>query len=521
MDADAQPDPQAQLRKAIVQIMMDSTLTEAEKAQKRQALMMGGWAASKSGAEEKKDTGTASSGSTRLSGIIAAHGVGSLDENLKCGVCLNLCERPVTAPCQHNFCLACFNKWVNQGKRTCPTCRAPYGDHFARNPRINTALILALRIAKNPAKTKAVARADNESRPDQAYVTDRAVRAGLANAASGKIMVTTGNDHFGPIEAAHDPTRNRGVLVGDHWVNRLHCRQWGAHFPHVAGIAGQANTGAQSVVLSGGYEDDVDCGEWFLYTGSGGRDLSGNKRTSKIQSSDQVFEMMNKALLTSCLKGLPVRVVRSYKEKSTYAPTTDTPVRYDGVYRILRAWRKPGIQKQLVCRYLFMRCDNSPAPWSSEETGDGLSLELPEEAVKDMASAVGQVHSMTDTPYWDWVPSDKQWGWAKPSPSQGNTGGGTRKAINPAAKLRKALSEHEKALKEFRCLLCKDTLTDPLSTPCGHNFCKACLDKKFAGQGDVQPANASRSLRVRKVIKPCPACKADVCDFLSSAQVNR
>lgn len=30
------------------------------------------------------------------------------------------------------------------------------------------------------------------------------------------------------------------------------------------------------------YEDDIDEGDWFLYTGSGGRDLSGNKRVSKV-----------------------------------------------------------------------------------------------------------------------------------------------------------------------------------------------------------------------------------------------
>lgn len=57
----------------------------------------------------------------------------------------------------------------------------------------------------------------------------------------------------------------------------------------------------------------MDEGEWFLYTGSGGRDLSGNKRVTKIQSFDQTFDKMNKALLTSCEKGLPVRVVRSHK----------------------------------------------------------------------------------------------------------------------------------------------------------------------------------------------------------------
>lgn len=122
----------------------------------------------------------------------------------------------------------------------------------------------------------------------------------------------------------------------------MDCRQFGAHFPHVAGIAGQSSRGqyfgveevilflgAQSVVLSGGYEDDLDNGEWFLYTGSGGRDLSGNKRTNKvrilmkfclwkkgpvqIQSFDQKFESYNEALRLSCIHGLPVRVVRSHK----------------------------------------------------------------------------------------------------------------------------------------------------------------------------------------------------------------
>ena len=38
-------------------------------------------------------------------------------------------------------------------------------------------------------------------------------------------------------------------------------------------------------VVYGRYEDDRDEGEWFLYTGSGGRDLSGNKRTNKVGKS--------------------------------------------------------------------------------------------------------------------------------------------------------------------------------------------------------------------------------------------
>ena len=59
----------------------------------------------------------------------------------------------------------------------------------------------------------------------------------------------------------------KGVLVGDSFKDRMQLRQWGVHRPHVAGIAGQSDFAAQSVVLSGGYEDDHDEGDWFLYTG--------------------------------------------------------------------------------------------------------------------------------------------------------------------------------------------------------------------------------------------------------------
>ncbi len=61
------------------------------------------------------------------------------------------------APCQHNFCLGCFNKWVAQGKKTCPTCRHAFPAKFASNPRINTLLASAIRMAKlgqRPVNTK-------------------------------------------------------------------------------------------------------------------------------------------------------------------------------------------------------------------------------------------------------------------------------------------------------------------------------------------------------------------------------
>ena len=44
--------------------------------------------------------------------------------------------------------------------------------------------------------------------------------------------------------------------------------------PPSSGIAGNATVGCWSIALSGGWADDVDNGELFTYTGSGGTNLS-------------------------------------------------------------------------------------------------------------------------------------------------------------------------------------------------------------------------------------------------------
>ena len=42
------------------------------------------------------------------------------------------------------------------------------------------------------------------------------------------------------------------------------------------------------------------------------------------------------------------------------------------------------------------------------------------------------------------------------------------------------ISEEQRALRDMACLVCKGVLKEPVSTPCGHHFCKPCLEKKFA-----------------------------------------
>ncbi|KAJ4959953.1 hypothetical protein NE237_019863 [Protea cynaroides] len=70
----------------------------------------------------------------------------------------------------------------------------------------------------------------------------------------------------------------------------------------------------------------------FLVIYNVGRYLSGNKRTTKLQSFDLEFKCTNEAFRVSCKNGYPVRVVRSKEICSSYAP--ETGLRYDGIYRI-------------------------------------------------------------------------------------------------------------------------------------------------------------------------------------------
>ncbi|KAM3405789.1 hypothetical protein ACQJBY_000043 [Aegilops geniculata] len=500
---------------AIREIEADASLTEQDKARRRQELL-GGKSAVAAGAAGDDDDQDEQDEDNALEIV---------GKNFSCVFCMKLPERPVTTPCGHNFCLKCFEKWVNSGKRTCGKCRGPIPSKMASQPRINAALVAVIRMARTAKNASAGGSGNpvhyirNEARPDKAFTTDRAKKAGKANASSGQIFVTIAPDHFGPIPAENDPKRRLGVLVGETWEDRLECRQWGAHFPHVAGIAGQSEHGAQSVALSGGYIDDEDHGEWFLYTGSGGRDLSGNKRTNKEQSSDQKFDKMNAALRLSCKKGYPVRVVRSHKEKrSSYAP--ETGVRYDGVYRIEKCWRKIGVQGTYkVCRYLFVRCDNEPAPWTSDLHGD-RPRPLPK--IKELQGAT-DITERAGSPSWDYV-ENEGWKWVKPPPiSKKPAQSGDPETDKQFRKYQKRahMSMNERLLKEFGCSICKNVMKEPLTTPCGHNFCKACLTAAFGDEGSMRErSRGGRTLRAQKIVKNCPSCPTDICDFLENPQIN-
>ncbi|KAI5780502.1 histone-lysine N-methyltransferase [Geopyxis carbonaria] len=148
---------------------------------------------------------------------------------------------------------------------------------------------------------------------------------------------------FGPIP---------GVKVGDWWEKRDECGRTGVHPPTVAGIFGSAHDGgAYSVAVSAGYPDDVDDGDMFIYTGSGGRELRAKNLRTAPQSKHQELVRGNLALHTSANEGSPVRVIRGFKAK--LGPVTG--YRYDGLYRVTRAYYTTGSTGFKVWKFCFER----------------------------------------------------------------------------------------------------------------------------------------------------------------------
>ena len=118
----------------------------------------------------------------------------------------------------------------------------------------------------------------------------------------------------------------------------------GIHRPLQAGISGGASEGADSVVVSGGYEDDEDYGDVIVYTGHGGNDPATGK-----QATAQTLGRQNLALAVSADRGLPIRVVRGAGGNPAYSPRSG--YRYDGLYYVESYWKASGRSGHDVWRF--------------------------------------------------------------------------------------------------------------------------------------------------------------------------
>ncbi|QCD89180.1 histone-lysine N-methyltransferase family member SUVH9-like [Vigna unguiculata] len=148
-----------------------------------------------------------------------------------------------------------------------------------------------------------------------------------------------------------------GVCVGDVFLYRMELCVVGLHGQPQAGIdylpASMSSNGepiATSVIVSGGYEDDVDEGDVITYSGHGGQDK--NSR----QVCHQKLEGGNLAMERSKHYGIEVRVIRGVRYEGAASATGKLYV-YDGLYTIIDCWFDVGKSGFGVFKYKLCRID--------------------------------------------------------------------------------------------------------------------------------------------------------------------
>ncbi len=156
-----------------------------------------------------------------------------------------------------------------------------------------------------------------------------------------------------------------GVKIGDEFPSFAALNAAGVHKQSQSGISGSGSEGADSIVVSGGYEDDQDFGGEIIYTGQGGRDVNGN------HVKDQELTRGNLALVQNELEGLPVRVIRGAHKNNKIAPLHG--YRYDGLYRVDSHWHETGKSGFKVWRYRLLKIEND----SSDTPKSVVLAELP------------------------------------------------------------------------------------------------------------------------------------------------
>lgn len=144
---------------------------------------------------------------------------------------------------------------------------------------------------------------------------------------------------------------SNGLTSGDWFPFQNVALFHGAHGASMAGISGDAQTGAWSIVVSGGYDDfDKDEGDRLWYCGPGSNDNTDPRLPAQSSGT--------KALEASRQTGRDVRVLRSSNGKSAWAP--DVGIRYDGLYRVVRAGTTTNNVGGRVERFRLQRNPDQP-----------------------------------------------------------------------------------------------------------------------------------------------------------------
>lgn len=163
-----------------------------------------------------------------------------------------------------------------------------------------------------------------------------------------------------------------GYPEGSSFESRAQLRLAKLHSKPMDGISCIVGNPADAIVLSGGYIDDKDEGDYILYTGQGGQDPK-----TKKQIRDQILTKGNLGLMMSKDMGIPIRVIRGSRHKSSHSPTQG--YRYDGLYSIDEAFTEKSVDGPWIWRFELRKIQSDEiATWSPSNPEVSASQNLSE-----------------------------------------------------------------------------------------------------------------------------------------------
>ena len=185
-----------------------------------------------------------------------------------------------------------------------------------------------------------------------------------------------------------------GIPPGTVFENRQALYNAKVHRQLQGSIAGVPEHGAESIVLSGRYEDDEDHGDLIIYTGQGGQ-YDGK------QVADQELKSGNAALVTCIANGRPVRVIRASSHKSPYSPKTG--LMYSGTFNVEDYWSESGKSGFLIWRYrlratpIAIQKPLAPSPSPQGNATPGRTKTITQRIIRstEVADFVKRTHDYT------------------------------------------------------------------------------------------------------------------------------
>ncbi|KAM4639532.1 E3 ubiquitin-protein ligase UHRF2 isoform 3-T3 [Amazona ochrocephala] len=266
---------------------------------------------------------------------------------------------------------------------------------------------------------------------------------GMACVGRTKECTIVPSNHYGPIP---------GVPVGTTWKFRVQVSEAGVHRPHVGGIHGRSNDGAYSLVLAGGFEDEVVVKYWPEIGKCGFLVWRYLLRRDDVEPAPWTSEGMER----SKKLGLSVQYPEGYLEAMASKE------------------KKDKVKKQTVKQEPTRQSNGN-----QKRTIDGIEepMNTPKKAMRMGDGGKGEAFQLTQEQQWlirEDTMNQKLWD-------------------EVLASLKEGPNFLKKLEQSFMCVCCQELVYQPVTTECLHNVCKSCLQRSF-----------------RAEVFTCPACRYDL-----------